>query len=208
MNCGRCKRILPVEMFSPTARRNGSWCRDCAKAAYIEAAGGVTVIHCETCNRAMTITARGAKRKRFCSVKCKNDAKEVRRKAALAEAKAGRVCQRPGCDNPVTGRVGAKWCSERCAQIASHERNPALRLRARAKAFGITVEEYTRLKALPCDICGTHESQDGRALHIDHCHTTNKVRGILCTNCNKMLGLVGDDPERLRAAARYLERNH
>lgn len=44
-----------------------------------------------------------------------------------------------------------------------------------------------------------------RAVCADHCHTTKTTRGILCAKCNLVLGLVKDDPERLRAAAEYLE---
>lgn len=46
-----------------------------------------------------------------------------------------------------------------------------------------------------------------RNLNIDHDHTTNDVRGILCSACNRALGLLADDPERVRAAAEYLERH-
>lgn len=41
--------------------------------------------------------------------------------------------------------------------------------------------------------------------HVDHCHATKAVRGILCTSCNWMLGDAKDRPEVLRAGAAYLE---
>ena len=40
---------------------------------------------------------------------------------------------------------------------------------------------------------------------IDHCHQSHKIRGLLCSHCNYMLGHAKDDPKRLRAAATYLE---
>lgn len=53
-----------------------------------------------------------------------------------------------------------------------------------------------------CAIC--HEE---KKLDIDHNHTTGKFRGLLCNQCNQSLGLMKDNPERLRLAAEYLEKN-
>ncbi|WP_442942261.1 endonuclease VII domain-containing protein [Nonomuraea sp. NBC_00507] len=42
-------------------------------------------------------------------------------------------------------------------------------------------------------------------LHVDHCHTTGKVRGLLCVGCNTALGLLAEDSERIRGLLGYLE---
>lgn len=57
-----------------------------------------------------------------------------------------------------------------------------------------------------CAICGGLPNGPGKRLHIDHCHSTNCIRGLLCAKCNTMLGLADDVPERLEAAAVYLRR--
>jgi len=77
------------------------------------------------------------------------------------------------------------------------------------RQHGITSEQYAEiLKAQGggCKICGSKQS-NGRwdHLHVDHCHRSGKVRGILCNKCNTMLGHVDDSVETLLSAARYLE---
>lgn len=50
-----------------------------------------------------------------------------------------------------------------------------------------------------CTICGVKEN-----LVVDHCHKTNKIRGLLCNHCNRGLGHFKDDPELLEFAKIYL----
>jgi hypothetical protein len=45
-----------------------------------------------------------------------------------------------------------------------------------------------------------------RVLHVDHCHETNTVRGLLCTTCNSGLGALGDNEAGLLRALHYLHR--
>jgi hypothetical protein len=56
-----------------------------------------------------------------------------------------------------------------------------------------------------CAICGRQGGK--KSLNLDHHHDTMQVRGLLCGSCNRALGLLGDDIERMRSAIRYLQRN-
>ncbi len=53
-----------------------------------------------------------------------------------------------------------------------------------------------------CEICGTTE----RRLHLDHCHRTGKVRGLLCTLCNTGIGAFHEDVRVLKSAIKYIEK--
>jgi len=77
------------------------------------------------------------------------------------------------------------------------------------KLYGLTVEEYEAMlieRDFRCDICGLPEKQE-RSLAVDHCHTTGKVRGLLCLWCNTAIGKLRDDPSLIRRAAEYVERH-
>lgn len=76
--------------------------------------------------------------------------------------------------------------------------------------YGMTVAQYNELREkqnCACAICHRPEEFCSKAkLHVDHCHETNIIRGLLCSNCNTALGLAGDNPTTLRQLAAYLER--
>ena len=72
--------------------------------------------------------------------------------------------------------------------------------------YGMSIEEYDALLASQdgvCAICGSLPVK--KRLAVDHDHTTNDVRGLLCTRCNTTLGRMKDDPALLRRAADYVE---
>lgn len=72
------------------------------------------------------------------------------------------------------------------------------------KVYGLEYADYERLYAIQggrCAICrDPHEW-----LSVDHCHTTNQVRSLLCGWCNSAVGFIREDPLRAAALVRYLE---
>ncbi len=77
----------------------------------------------------------------------------------------------------------------------------------RKKQYGISDEEFYDIVLGQRGMClFGHVSSFGTKLVIDHCHKTNKVRGVLCNACNVAIGLMRDDPTLLRLAADYLEK--
>lgn len=73
------------------------------------------------------------------------------------------------------------------------------------KKYGVSLEDYELMLASQGGVCAICAEAPGKGvLHVDHCHTTGRVRGLLCHKCNKALGLFADSPERLHSAATYL----
>lgn len=91
-------------------------------------------------------------------------------------------------------RHGARWsCS-----TADRERQRD----KKSRHHGLTQSEAQAMKrSAKCEICGSIED-----LKIDHDHASGAIRGVLCHHCNVAIGHMRDSPERLRAAADYLEK--
>lgn len=75
------------------------------------------------------------------------------------------------------------------------------------RRYGITLDTYNQFlinqKGL-CAICGKHQIEIKRRLDVDHCHTTGKIRGLLCTNCNRGIGYFYENLELLDRAKEYI----
>ena len=76
------------------------------------------------------------------------------------------------------------------------------------KVYGITLEQYDQMlntQNHACAICKKHKNEFAKALAVDHCHDTGKVRGLLCTNCNRALGNLKDSIDSAINAVAYLK---
>ena len=106
-------------------------------------------------------------------------------------------------------------CSKLKQKTSWNSRSPKKRLEQHLKfKYGVSPETF--LKAWndqegKCAICKdslpdlmTYENRR-RGYAIDHNHDTGEFRGILCTECNTLLGMASDSPAILREAVKYLE---
>lgn len=79
--------------------------------------------------------------------------------------------------------------------------------KSRMKAFGLTPSDYDALLLAQggvCKVCGATKPGGNGRFVVDHDHKTGKVRGLLCTRCNLMLGCARDDRSILSSASLYL----
>jgi hypothetical protein len=82
------------------------------------------------------------------------------------------------------------------------------KLKADLKKYGLTLEAYGDMLKQQHDCCAMCQESApvNKRLSVDHCHRTGKVRGLLCSNCNFILGLAKDSVSVLRNAVSYLEK--
>ena len=102
-----------------------------------------------------------------------------------------------------SGKTGLQPKCKKCsAEIRKKYYKPHEFMR---RKFKLSTEQYADLMAVEaCQVCG----QDfGDKKCIDHCHATEKIRGVLCHKCNTALGLVGDNVQVLSKLIRYLEQS-
>lgn len=99
-----------------------------------------------------------------------------------------------GCDGPIEAERGSRavWCLS-CLPLVN-----------KLRPYDLDVRGYLAMYAKQggrCLVCEEHR----KVLDVEHCHVSSRVRGLCCGRCNTAMGFLGDDPERLRRAALYLE---
>lgn len=80
--------------------------------------------------------------------------------------------------------------------------------RERQRKYGISMEQYEdflKIQNNSCAGCLTQNPKGRGSWHVDHNHKTNKVRGLLCHDCNFVLGLVKDDSDTLERLSAYVQ---
>ena len=116
-------------------------------------------------------------------------------------------------DNFYYNKLGKHRKSSRCKPCHNEydyklDKNSKLK-----RAYGITLSEYQELLSKQdskCAICGVDNNgkyrNKPRAFAVDHCHTTGKIRGLLCSDCNTGIGLLKDNINFLQSAIKYLNK--
>lgn len=73
------------------------------------------------------------------------------------------------------------------------------------KIYGITELQFSSMMAAQFSCCKICKSKlNEKNTHIDHCHVSGKVRGLLCSRCNQAIGLLDEDCNKIEAAKQYL----
>jgi len=115
------------------------------------------------------------------------------------------------------GLQASNWSKENAEQRRENQRNlnkrkPEAKQNSKLKQrYGISLIEFSEMSLKQqdrCLICDKHKSENKNGkLFVDHCYSTQKVRGLLCNDCNKGIGLFMDNPDLLMKAVEYLKAN-
>ena len=82
-----------------------------------------------------------------------------------------------------------------------------IKISRRAFSYNLPFEEVKALFDVGvCAICGTDGGEYEKGLHLDHCHTSGKIRGVLCHGCNIGLGSFKDNVSFMEKAVEYLKK--
>ena len=107
--------------------------------------------------------------------------------------------------------IGKKYYYKNKTKIQEDRRKTYKKVKLRYQ-YNLSVEQYDELlkkQNFTCRICNkkdnTKITSTNFPLVIDHCHKTNKIRGLLCSQCNILLGMAKDETSILESAIKYLE---
>ena len=96
----------------------------------------------------------------------------------------------------------------RAKAMRRRQDHPDYYITERARRYGLTLDEYRRIESAQGGVCALcTRPAVSKSLHIDHCHESGVVRGLLCERCNMALGLFDDNAERLARAAAYVAKH-
>jgi hypothetical protein len=140
---------------------------------------------------------------------------DVKKWQAANREKAKQLTREWRAANPEKNKASQiAWRRRQGAKALSVRDKEAYRRYRRAhhinKKFGLSTEQYDAMLAAQGGHCAQCPWPDKpyKRLAVDHDHKTGRIRGLLCADCNRGIGLFGDDPARLRAAADYLDRHN
>ena len=129
-----------------------------------------------------------------------------------ARGMPGEFCKQGHHNMYKTLKNGSRVCLEcrrgwdRARSKTEHRRRQQKDRNLRSR-FGITLDEYETLlqdQNQRCAICNDVLTDGKGGACVDHCHTSGRVRAILCSPCNKGIGYIKEDLDRVAAIMRYL----
>lgn len=205
--CGRCEQELPLteEFFYRDRRATPhKWYAVCKPCRSSRAPRPKEPRPCAYCGVFYTPAATASSKAKFCSKLCQSRGRNRDNEAKRARDRAYRA-------RPEIRELG----NERSRQWRTATRTSVGDERWREKRvgwylkskYGLTLEQFRELEERQggrCAICGTDDPSPHERFSVDHCHETERVRGLLCHFCNVALGAFKDDPALLRSALMYL----
>lgn len=110
--------------------------------------------------------------------------------------------------NPqIRKKINDKWKEKRKNYYGDEGRKRKYKHSELLKTFGLTIEQYEQMEINQNKVCAICCKPDkNKRLSVDHCHVTGKIRGLLCSKCNRGLGLLNDEVEILKRCILYLEK--
>lgn len=131
---------------------------------------------------------------------CRRELEQIRKATVNNPVSVdSKVCKRCGLTMPSTNFSRNRYAADGLAYMCRE----CDKLNKKARFYGLSTDMYMSMLASQedkCKICGEHMNEP----HVDHSHTTGKVRGLLCTRCNVMLGMALDNTKTLASAIKYL----
>jgi hypothetical protein len=186
--CTSCKKTLPLVLFQKSRRGAGSrhsQCKICKNTASAELRKRYAT------RESVTIPL-----EKYCA-----SCKEIKPSALFHKATTTADGVSPRC-KACNKQYQDSWAKKNRAKAILGSIRYEAKRRGHAIAR-ISEAELDRLFALHPGICDMPWCKNP-AKHLDHCHTSGVVRGLLCTKCNLALGLFEDNPAKLRGAIEYL----
>lgn len=103
---------------------------------------------------------------------------------------------------PCFNNKNKKWQAQNPDKLPNLDQN---RISSRKRNFGISENDYAQMLVDQNNSCAICKKEIGWEAAVDHCHTTNVVRGLLCRKCNLGLGGFKDNIETIRKAIAYVK---
>ena len=153
---------------------------------------------------------------------CKSCSSMERKMANKATRQANPICNFCSCSLTVDNwtdhmRKESQYCCLPCHKKRPSQSFESNKNSALIRKYGITLEDFNNIKleqSNSCAICKKSEVFSTRPcnkpemnLAVDHCHSTGKVRGLLCLKCNRALGLFEENIENLNEAIAYVNKH-